>query len=249
MTTEAPGEFERNDPYAPTPDNRPAALEFSPLALTREGASQMSFGERAALEGVLAQLRPAVAIEVGTAEGGSLSRIAAYSEVVHSIDISYAELDGPLPGNVMLHAGRSAEVLPLLLDELASQAKAVDFALVDGDHSFEGVIGDVHALLDSRATDRSVMLVHDSVNAEIRSGLEQVGIEDHGKVVYYEPDFVPGYVYRTGSARNTAWGGLALVICDARRSPAYADSPRQSRYYEPYEAIQSMRRDRQAQGS
>jgi hypothetical protein len=53
-------------------------------------------------------------------------------------------------------------------------------------------------------------------------------------------------VYRTGSARLMAWGGLALIICDARRSEAYADSPRQSRYYEPYDAIQAMRRERQA---
>ena len=246
MTAATPGGFERNDPYAPTPDNRPAALEYSPLPLTRESASQMSFGERAALEGVLAQLRPAVAIEIGTAEGGSLARIAAYSGMVHSIDICDDELDVPPAGNVTLHTGASAEVLPSLLDELVSQRRRVDFALVDGDHSFEGVIGDVRALLDSPATDRAVLLVHDSVNEEIRTGLEHAGIEDYRKVVYYEPDFVPGYVYRTGSARQMAWGGLALVICDQRRSPAYADSPRQSRYHESYEAIQAMRRDRQA---
>ena len=48
---------------------------------------QMSFGERAAIEGVLAQLRPQLAIEIGTAEGGSLERIAAHSERVISFDL------------------------------------------------------------------------------------------------------------------------------------------------------------------
>ena len=39
----------------------------------------MSFGERAALEGVVAQVRPRLAVEIGTAAGGSLARIARYS--------------------------------------------------------------------------------------------------------------------------------------------------------------------------
>jgi hypothetical protein len=84
----SPGDFERNAPYSPTPDNRPAALDRGSLPLTREGDSQISFGERAALEGVLAQIRPRVAIEIGTAEGGSLRRIARYSRLVHSINRS-----------------------------------------------------------------------------------------------------------------------------------------------------------------
>jgi hypothetical protein len=37
------------------------------------------------------------------------------------------------------------------------------------------------------------------------------------------------------------WGGLALVICDAQRSAAYASSVRQWRYHEPYEAIHRLR--------
>ena len=54
----------------------------------------MSFGERAALEGVLAQLRPRLALEIGSAEGGSLARIAAYACEVHSVDVSLRSLPG-----------------------------------------------------------------------------------------------------------------------------------------------------------
>jgi hypothetical protein len=101
--------FERNAPYAPTPDNRPAPLEHSPLAFTRESHSQMSFGERAALEGILAQLRPRLAIEIGTAEGGSLSRIADYSAEVHSIDLTHDELSVELPDPP--HARRDTSIV------------------------------------------------------------------------------------------------------------------------------------------
>jgi hypothetical protein len=242
MKTAAPaGAFERNAPYSPTPDNRPAPLDSSPLDLTLESGTQMSFGERAALEGILAQLRPRRAVEIGTAAGGSLARIARYSEEVHSIDISHAEIAGVVPENVSLHTGPSARILPALLAEFSAADQPLDFALVDGDHSFEGVIGDLRALLDAPCTARAVILVHDSMNEEIRAGIERAGLEDYEKVVYFEPDFVPGYIYRAGAARHAVWGGLALIVCDTHRSQAYAKSVRQWRYYEPYDAIHRHR--------
>jgi cephalosporin hydroxylase len=149
----------------------------------------MSFGERAALEGVLAQLRPRLALEIGTAEGGSLARIASYSAEVHSIDLTHAELAVNIAGHVHLHAGPSDRLLPPLLDGFCRAGRTLDFALVDGEHSFDGVIGDLRALLDSPCTGRSLILVHDSMNEEIRAGLERSGLEDYEKVVYFEPDF------------------------------------------------------------
>jgi hypothetical protein len=233
--------FETNDPYSPTPDNRPEALEHSPLAFTREARSQMSFGERAALEGILANLRPSLAIEIGTAEGGTLARLASYSREVHSIDLSHEELAITLPGNVALHAGDSAQILPELLRELGRSGQLVDFALVDGDHSFEGVAQDLRMLLDSPVTTSSTIVVHDTMNEEVRAGIESVGLGGYERVIYYELDLVPGYLYREGCARNSAWGGLGLILCGPVRSPAYSSSPRQWRYYEPFAAIHRMR--------
>lgn len=234
---EKPRIFERNAPYAPTPDNRPAALDHSPLPLALDARSQMSFGERAAVEGVLSQLRPRLALEIGTAEGGSLARIAAYAREVHSVDLTHAEVGE----NVHLHTGASERILSALLAHFASAGRMLDFALVDGDHSFEGVVGDLRALLESPCTARTVILVHDSMNEEIRAGIGHASVEDCEKVVYYEPDFVSGYIYRAGAARHAVWGGIALIICDTQRSSGYSSSPRQWRYYEPYEAIHRMR--------
>jgi hypothetical protein len=201
----------------------------------------MSFGERAALEGILAQLRPAVSIEIGTAEGGTLARIASYSGEVHAIDLTHDDIAVELPAHVVLHTGASADVLPALLHELDASQRRVDLALVDGDHSFDGVAGDLKILLDSPTTARSAILVHDTMNEEVRAGIESVSLGAYEKVVYYELDFVPGYVYKEGAARNSVWGGLGLILCDCARSRAYADRPRQWRYYEPYAAIHEMR--------
>jgi hypothetical protein len=231
----------RNAPYAPTPDNRPQVLAGSRLALTADNRSQMSFGERAAMEGVLAQLRPGVALEVGTAEGGSLRRIARYSGHVHSIDLDHTPCGEDVPDNVTLHTGDSHQLLPGVLRELAAAAAGLDLALVDGDHSFEGVQRDLRAIVDSPCAANCVILVHDTMNPEVRAGIEAVGVESLAEVIYVELDFVCGYVYRRGAAQGSAWGGLGLIITGPERSAAYRDSPRQTLYHEPYAALQRLR--------
>jgi hypothetical protein len=233
-------EFEPNAPYAPTPDNRPAILECGALPLTGDRFSQMSFGERAAVEGVLAQVRPRIAIEIGTAEGGNLRRIANYSQHVHSIDVDHGPV-GEVPENAQLHTGASAEMLPPLLSALSSAGQPLDFVLVDGDHSYAGVRRDLELLLGSSCTTRTVLLVHDTMNAEVRAGVESVSFDGYPSVVYYELDFVPGYVYRKGVARGAAWGGIGLILTDRERCGEYASSPRQDLYHEPFAAIQRLR--------
>jgi hypothetical protein len=98
-----------------------------------------------------------------------------------------------------------------------------------------------------RCTARSVILVHDTMNAEVRAGVESVSLDGYTGVVYYELDFVPGYVYRTGAARNSAWGGLGLILTDLERCDEYALSPRQTLYHEPFAVLQNLRASLAAQ--
>lgn len=115
--------------------------------------------------------------------------------------------------------------------------RRVQFALVDGDHSFEGVRADLVTLLNSPATAQSAILVHDTMNAEIRAGIESLGLDDHPKVAYYVLDFVPGYMYRQGECRGAVWGGIGVVLTDTSRSPAYPRGPRQTLYCEPFSLL------------
>ena len=177
---------------------------------------QMSHGERAAVEGVLAALKPSLAIEIGSAEGASLRRVAAYAVEVHSFDLDEPTL--PQPGNVVLHTGDSHELLPLFLAELAEAERNVDFALVDGDHAAEGVRRDIEDLLDSPAVHRTAILIHDTANEQVRGGIEAVRFAAWPKVAHVELDWVPGQLLAEPALRNELWFGLGLVVVDTRPS-------------------------------
>jgi hypothetical protein len=213
----------------------------SQISILEPSCWQMSLGERAALEGLLFQLRPALAIELGTAQGGSLARIASHSAKVHTFDL----LDPPfkrtaLP-NVEFHVGNSHELLPVTLEALADARRNVDFVLVDGDHSALGVRQDIEDLLGSPAVGQTVILVHDTMNETVREGIERVPFEAYPKVAYLDLDFVGGYMFREPSLRHELWGGLGLVLVDSRRNAYFSGSIRQSRYYELFPLIREIR--------
>jgi Methyltransferase domain len=179
---------------------------------------QMSPGERAAIKGILSELAPALAIEIGTGQGGSLRRIAAASQTVHAFDDS--EPSGDLVAalrNVTFHTGDSHELLPRLLAQLAERRANVDFALVDGDHSPQGVKRDVEDLLASPAVGRTLIVLHDTANPAVREGLEAVDYSAFSKLTWVDLDWVPGFILREGHARGQAWGGLGVVVVDAAR--------------------------------
>lgn len=179
----------------------------------------MSLGERAALEGVLTQRRPKLAIEIGTAQGGSLERIAAHAEEVHSFDLVAPQLDVAAKSHVHLHPGDSHVLLKQQLEEFASAGRNVDFALVDGDHSADGVYSDMRDLLESPATSDTVILIHDASNEEVRCGIDRVPYLSFAKVRRVELDWLPGYIASIPDRRFQIWGGIGLVIVDAAGAP------------------------------
>jgi hypothetical protein len=180
-----------------------------------EQSAQMTFGEQAAIEGVLARLRPRVSIELGTASGGSLSRIAQWSSEVHTFDFAHRVEETAFP-NVTFHRGDSGSRLPEVLRELEARGTVVDFVLVDGDHSPDGVQRDVEALLGSTAVVETVIVLHDTANEGVRQGIRSGHPERHGKVVYADLSFVP--TFDPESPVSEAWGGLGLIVVDAERS-------------------------------
>lgn len=189
-------------------DNVPTPLENVPVELLRASDWQMSFGERAAIEGILSQLKPHLAVEVGSAAGGSLRRIAHHSERVHTFDLARPAPSVAHRPNVRLHTGDSRFLLPEWLEELR---RPIDFALIDGDHSTEGVRADLTALLSSRWCRRTVFLLHDSAHAETRAGIE-MALQGVSGVVYQDMDFLPGYVFARGGFAGERWGGFALIV-------------------------------------
>ena len=174
---------------------------------------QMTLGERAALQGVLAALQPELSIEIGTAQGGSLGRVAAASKEVHSFDLEH-DPGREWPPNVTLHSGDSHELLPAFLAELTEAGRNVDFALVDGDHTADGVRRDVEDLLASPAIGRTVIVLHDTLNDDVRRGITEARAKGRPEVVLHDLDFVGGHLSIAGEYENHLWGGLGLMLID-----------------------------------
>lgn len=185
-----------------------------PAELLSPDPWQMTLGERAALEGLLVRLAPGVAVEIGTAEGGSTRCLARHAREIHSFDLVHpAGICDELPA-VVAHTGDSHVLLPAFLERFAAAGRSVDFALVDGDHSADGVRCDVADLLGSAAVARTAIVVHDTANEEVRSGLEALALADHHSVAYVDLDFVPGHLSVGGAFAGQLWGGLGLIVVD-----------------------------------
>jgi hypothetical protein len=162
--------------------------------------------ERVALAGLLSALRPTVSIEIGIAAGGSLDPISAWSDAVHAFDfVRHDDVTSERFPNVTFHIGDSHELLPPLLKQLAAAGKPVDFVLVDGDHTAEGVRRDLEDLLSSPSLDRSVIVLHDTLNERVRAGLESVDYSRYDKVNFIDLDFLPGRVFREPPWQNRSW--------------------------------------------
>jgi len=183
---------------------------------------QMSFGERAAIEGLLSARPPALAVEVGTAEGACLRRIARHAAEVHSFDLVLPSVPD-LGDHVHLHTGDSHVLLGQVLEGFAAEGRNVDFALVDGDHSADGVRADVETLLASPAVGDTIIVTHDTGNEEVRRGLDAVAYDAFPKVAHVDLDFVPGHLGRDRFA-GELWYGLGLIVVAADRA-AYGAGP------------------------
>lgn len=171
---------------------------------------EMSYGEQAALTGILSVLKPRLALELGTFRGGSLAPIAAHSQEVHTFDLA-SHVTEALP-NVMYHVGDSHITLPRILAKLAAAERHVDFVLVDGDHSRAGVEADMTTLLHSPALSAGVILLHDCANEGVREGARNAIVRADG-VAYADLSFVIPPVRRTPPLREL-WGGLGIVVVD-----------------------------------
>jgi hypothetical protein len=103
-------------------------------------------------------------------------------------------------------------VLPVLLDELCTAGHPVEFVLIDGDHSTEGIKRDIEIMLDYVPTKPLVIMMHDGFNPGCRQGMMQAEWQKCPYVHYIDLDFVPGRVMENGGAGDgEMWGGLAMA--------------------------------------
>ena len=219
--------------------------------LTREGASsldwQMTAGERLALQGLLRRIQPDVAIEIGTYRGGSLQVIQRFSNKAVSLDSDPTvreRLQHVFP-DVDFQCGVSHQLLPEVLTTYQTAQHNIEFILIDGDHSSEGVRADITALLRWQPKTDCVVLMHDSFNPDCREGIKTAAWSSSPYVQTVELDFVPGIYhqkpYDMAEAR-TMWGGFALALLSSEnRKRPLAVTASQQELFEAVYAISSHR--------
>ena len=187
---------------------------------------EMSAAERFTMIGLLARLRPQVAIEIGTHHGGSLQVLHAFCGRVHAIDID-PEVSvrlAPRFPKVRFHIGLSRERIPEALAEIEAAEGKLGFVLVDGDHRAPEVRADIEALLRHRPRTTVYVLLHDSFNPDCRRGMRAAAWSESPHVRSVELDFVPGIFNAVAGAHvfaRSMWGGFALAIL----TPEYRAGP------------------------
>ena len=178
---------------------------------------QMMDSERIALTGLLARLRPTLAIEVGVYYGGSLTLISQFSERVIALDI---DADVPnrfaIPANVDLRIGDSTTILPALIHDLDQDHAPLNLVLIDADHSADGVRRDIETVLRFQPTQPMAIVIHDGGNAECRRGIALAEWRRNPHVHDVELDFVPAQIieHTVSVGGGEVWGGLALAYLD-----------------------------------
>jgi hypothetical protein len=201
------------------PEKAGQGLQCFPLIKKAAGSASLDYwmmqpSEQIGLLFLLDQLRPKVAIEIGTRFGGSLQILARYCEKVYSLDID-PDVPRRLEGkytNVEYLIGPSHETLPPLIDRLQNEKAELAFALVDGDHSSAGVKADIDNLLKFTPTVPLYIVMHDSFNPACRDGLRKSNWAANPYVHAVELDFIAGLVNPAPTFRHQLWGGLALGI-------------------------------------
>jgi hypothetical protein len=177
----------------------------------------MTMAERFGLAGIVSLCKPKLAIEIGTLNGGSLAVIAHHSEKVISIDPNKdvkAKLEDKF-ANVEFISGFSQEVLPQLIADLNSTQTPLDFVLIDGDHTKDGVKTDIEEVLKYKPVGPMWILMHDSFNPDCRNGMKDVDWNSYPHIHWVDYDFVPGFLSSIPGWEDQMWGGFALAYLDA----------------------------------
>ena len=170
----------------------------------------MQHEERLALVFLLSKIRPVCAIEIGTANGGSLSVISRFSQKVYTLDVDPTcsqRLGGQFP-NVEFITGKSQNTLKPLLQHLKEAGARLEFVLIDGDHTGNGVRQDIEHLLSFQPTRPLFVVMHDSFMPAVRRGILEASWETNLYVHFVEVDFLSGRI----EPDNKMTCGFALAI-------------------------------------
>jgi hypothetical protein len=138
-------------------------------------SSWMEFCERVLLYGLVYGVRPKRVLEIGTFQGGSALIIAAALDDIGDGVMVCVDPNPRLPQENLDRISHRASIVAAPSPEALLKAEQVaggkfDFALIDGDHSYDGVIRDVEGTLPALQPN-TYLLFHDAHYDPVRRGI------------------------------------------------------------------------------
>jgi predicted O-methyltransferase YrrM len=179
----------------------------------------MSMHERVVVYSLVAGLQPKRVLEIGTFRGGStLIMCAALDDLGSDASITCVDPEPRVdPADWALVEHRAAMVAESSPQGLAKAREIAgapfDFALIDGDHSQEGVRRDVVGTVPVLADDAH-LLFHDALYWRVEEGIAQALTEVEGTfedagMVSVQASSTDGGEIEDG--HEVRWGGLRLM--------------------------------------
>lgn len=174
----------------------------------------MHEAERVMILSMLRQLRPQVAIDCGTAQGGSLSAISKYAKKVYTLDHDPAckeQFCDDYP-NAEFIPGDVNQTLPRLMAQINDKNENLEFVLLDAQHNTEGVRNEINALLGYKPRHHLFIFIHDSFAPLCREGILSADWERCPWAHFVELDFVNGVFDCRGDGKGSMTCGLAFAL-------------------------------------
>jgi predicted O-methyltransferase YrrM len=194
---------------------------FPSLERILEPIAQLRWPERLLMYTITYALRPRYVLEIGTAQGGSAQILCAALDDrdlgrLVCVDMQF-QISDPIWKRIAHRATLVEGMTPGVFPKVREAAtEPFDFAFIDGDHSYEGLLADIDGTLPLLA-DRAALLFHDSHHDRVRHALDDA-VQKHAEVLadFGELSFERTTIPPPGPDSGD-WGGLRLLGFDRNR--------------------------------
>jgi len=199
----------------------PLIIGWTPFVPLHSQNLHVGYEQFAVFQSMLSILKPAVSLEIGTFQGQMFSLIAQHSKLAISVDPdpSVKQKIQPFHPDAEFITATSDDALPGLIQRIQAGTDPLEFVFLDGNHSKDFVRRDINNLLQYRPKTRTVILMHDSFNADCRSGMLAADWQSCRHCHFVDLDFSCGVVHPNPGIKGQLWGGLgfALLLPETRK--------------------------------
>ncbi|MBK7893582.1 MAG: class I SAM-dependent methyltransferase [Candidatus Promineifilaceae bacterium] len=193
-------------------------FDLAPMQVIQDAPVWMTRAERLLMYTLAFTLRPSRYLEIGTFQGGSALVVGAALDALQSesqmvcVDPKWnvaPENWEKIKHRATFIEGYSPDVLPKAVE--AAKGK-FDLVLIDGDHTYKGVLRDARGVLP-HITKNAYILFHDSYFPDVARGLNQFANENAHQLVDFGTLTREITVHENEDNPNqkTRWGGLRMM--------------------------------------